>query len=70
MSRSEIIAEWFVMPVEQIATTLKALEAALGLETDEIKQLIADGEAIIAKRQQAAPPKRGRPRRKEVIQKE
>lgn len=57
------------MSAEQIATTIKALEAALNLETDDIKKLIADGNAIIAKRQQASPPsKRGRPRRKEVIQ--
>lgn len=70
MSRSEIIAAWCVMGVEQIATTIQALEAALDLETDEIENLIADGKAIIAKRQEEKPAKRGRPRRKEVIQKE
>lgn len=58
------------MSAEQIATTIKALEAALNLESDDITKLIADGKAIITKRQQSAPPKRGRPRRKEVIQKD
>ncbi len=68
MSRSEIIAEWCVMSAEQIATTVKTLEAVLDMEEDDIKKLIADGNAIIAKRKAAPSTKRGRPRRKEVIQ--
>jgi hypothetical protein len=58
------------MPVEQIETTIRALEAALGMDTDGINGLIEDGKAIMAKRTEQHPPakKRGRPARKGVIQ--
>jgi hypothetical protein len=58
------------MPVEQIETTIRALEAALEMDVAGIESLIADGKAIMAKRTVQQPPaakKRGRPR-KGVIQ--
>lgn len=72
LSRSQIIAEISIMPPEQAEATIRALEAALNLEHDDIQSLIEDGKAILAKRAEMKPPaaKGGRPKggRKEVIQ--
>lgn len=74
MSRSEFIAEMSVMSQADIQLTIRALQTALDMDTDSIKSLIADGEAIAAKRGEEKPrvgKKRGRPAgtgRKGVIQ--